>query len=69
MKSKEIRELTIAEIEKRLRDGRDAYLQLRLGKESSQVEKTHRIKEMRRDIARLETISRQKKKAETVVSV
>ena len=68
MKPKEIREFTVQEITKKLRDSRDAYLQLRLSKQSSEVEKTHRVKEMRRDIARLETILLEKKKMETVVS-
>ncbi len=62
MKAKEIRELAVPEIDKKLRDERDEYLHLRLGKKSNQVEKTHRIKELRRDIARLETILREKSK-------
>jgi large subunit ribosomal protein L29 len=61
MTSKEIRELSPAEITKKLRDTRDELLQLRLRKHTGQVEKPHRIRELRKDIARLETIQNEKK--------
>jgi large subunit ribosomal protein L29 len=60
MKSKEIRELATAEIEIKLRDIRGQLLQLRLRKQTGQVEKTHEIRLLRKDIARLETILCQK---------
>lgn len=63
MTSKEIRELSPAEITKKIRDTRDELLQLRLRKHTGQVEKPHRIRELRKDIARLETIQNEKKKA------
>lgn len=61
MKNKELRELTATEIEKKLREQRDELLQLRLRKQTGQLEKTHTLKESRRTIARLETVLRQKK--------
>lgn len=64
MKAKEIRELSVSEIEKKLRDTREELLQLRLRKETGQVEKPHLLSTLRRDIARLETFLRQKAKAE-----
>jgi large subunit ribosomal protein L29 len=61
MTSKEIRELSPAEITTKLRSTRDELLQLRLRKHTGQVEKPHRIRELRKDIARLETILNEKK--------
>lgn len=63
MKAKEIRDLSVTEIEKRLRDTRQESLMLRLRRQTGQVEKTHEIRERRKTIARLETILNQKKKA------
>ena len=60
MNTKEIRELASAEIETKLRATRDELLQLRLKKNTGQIEKPHVIRVLRKDIARLETILRQK---------
>jgi large subunit ribosomal protein L29 len=60
MTSKEIRELSPAEITTKLRETREQLLQLRLRKNSGQVEKPHLLREYRKDIARLETILKQK---------
>ncbi len=61
MTSKEIRDLAPAEITTKLRETRDQLLQLRLRKNTGQVEKPHLLREYRKDIARLETILKQKK--------
>ena len=63
MTSKEIRDLAPAEITTQLRDTREKLLQLRLRKNTGQVEKPHLLREYRKDIARLETILQQKKTA------
>ena len=63
MTPKEIRDLAPAEIETKLRDTRDQLLQLRLRKQTGQVEKTHEIRNLRKDVARLETALTAKKKA------
>lgn len=55
MTSKEIRELSVGEIETKLRETREQLLQYRLKKNTGQVEKTHEIRTLRKDIARLET--------------
>lgn len=60
MKASEIREYSQNELEKKLRDSRSELLNLRLRKQTGQVEKPHLIRALRRDIARLETILRQK---------
>jgi large subunit ribosomal protein L29 len=61
MTSKEIRDLSAAEITTKIRETRESLLQLRLRKQTGQVEKTHEIRTLRKDIARLETIQNQKK--------
>ena len=63
MTSKEIRELSPGEITTKLRETREQLLQLRLRKQTGQVEKTHELRTLRKDIARLETIQNQKKAA------
>jgi large subunit ribosomal protein L29 len=56
MTSKEIRELAPAEISTKLREVREQLLQLRLRKQTGQVEKTHELRSLRKTIARLETV-------------
>lgn len=63
MNAKEIRELPPTEIESKLRATRDALVQLRLRKQTGQVEKPHQLREMRKEIARLETVLTEKKSA------
>ena len=64
MTSKEIRELAPAELPAKIRETREKLLQLRLRKQTGQVEKTHEIRVLRKDIARLETaLTASKKKA------
>jgi large subunit ribosomal protein L29 len=60
MTSKEIRELSAGEIGTKLRETRDQLLQLRLRKHTGQVEKTHELRALRKTVARLETIQKQK---------
>lgn len=62
MTSKEIRELSATEIETKIRETREALLIDRLKKDTGQVEKTHTLRERRKDIARLETILNEKKR-------
>ena len=64
MKIKDIKELSLAELEKKTRDSREQLLDLRLKKQTGQVEKTHEITALRKDIARMETIRGEKLKAE-----
>ena len=62
MTSKEIRDLSPVEITTKIRETRESLLQVRLRKQTGQVEKTHELRSLRKDIARLETIIRQKNK-------
>ena len=63
MKAKEIRELSTLEITTKIREIRESLLQSRLRRQTGQVEKTHALRSLRKDVARLETILRQKNKA------
>jgi large subunit ribosomal protein L29 len=63
MTTKEIRELSASEIETKLREIRNELLQLRLRKQTGQVERPHMMREHRKDIARLLTILHTKQKA------
>jgi large subunit ribosomal protein L29 len=68
MKSKEIRDLSVIEITAKIREIRESLLQSRMRKHTGQVEKTHELRLLRKDIARLETILRQKNKAAPVAA-
>ena len=68
MTSKEIRDLSPIEITSKIREIRESLLQARLRKQTGQVEKTHELRSLRKDVARLETISRQKNKPAAVAS-
>lgn len=59
---KEIAELAPAELATKLNENRDKLLQLRLRKQTGQVTKTHEIRALRKDIARLETARTAKNK-------
>lgn len=61
MSTKDIREMSEVEIAKKLRDTRDAQVNLRMRKQTGQVEHPHEFTQMRREIARLETILKEKK--------
>ena len=63
MTSKEIRELSNGEITTKVRETREKLLQLRLRKQTGQVEKTHEMRVLRKTVARLETIRNQKRTA------
>jgi large subunit ribosomal protein L29 len=55
LNAKDIAELSLAELEKQIRDVRHELLELRLKKKTGQLDKPHMLKELRRDVARLET--------------
>lgn len=68
MKPKEIRELSVTEIEGKIRETRESLLQLRLRKNTGQVDKPHLFRLYRKDIARMETILTEKKTAATTAA-
>jgi large subunit ribosomal protein L29 len=68
MTSKEIRDLSSDEITTKVRTIREELLQLRLRKQTGQVEKTDKLRTLRKDIARLLTIQNEKKRKATVAA-
>lgn len=60
----EIRALTVAEIAHRLEDSREAYFKLRMQFTTGQLKNTAQLRVARRDIARLETMLRERLGAE-----
>jgi large subunit ribosomal protein L29 len=60
MDGKEIRELTDAEAQAKLRDLRQELFNLRLQQQAARLERPSRIRDVRRDIARLQTILRER---------
>ena len=60
MKAKEIRELTDAEAQAKLRDLRQEMFNLRLQQQTARLERASRIREVRKDVARLETVLRER---------
>ena len=65
MKVKDIKELSLPELEKSIRDTRDQLLELKLRKQTGQVENTAELTQRRRDIARMETIRSENLQAES----
>jgi len=61
MKAKDIRELTDAEAQAKLRDLRQELFNLRLQQQTARLERPSRIREVRRDMARIETILRERR--------
>ncbi|WP_269541542.1 50S ribosomal protein L29 [Cerasicoccus fimbriatus] len=60
MKAKDIRELSPEELNKKLRESRDELVNLRVRKQVGQVENPAQLRIIRRDIARMETVLKQK---------
>ena len=60
MKSKELFDLTAAEITSKLADAREELMKLRFQQVTGQLTDTSRLRIIRRDIARMETIMSQK---------
>jgi large subunit ribosomal protein L29 len=64
MKIKEIIEMTTDELLTKKRDLRQESLHLRLQQQSGQLEQPSRLRLLRRDVARIETILSQRSKQE-----
>ena len=63
MKNKEIRELTREELATRKRELREESFHLRIQQQSGQLEKPSTLRDIRREVARIETVLTQKTKA------
>ena len=60
MKAKELKDLTVEELTKRKRDSKEELFNLRFQHSTGQLENTARLELVKKDIARIETIIRQK---------
>ncbi|MDP9839661.1 MULTISPECIES: 50S ribosomal protein L29 [Rhizobiaceae] len=60
MKAEEVRGLTADQLKDKLADLKKEQFNLRFQKATNQLEKSSRINEVRKDIARVKTIARQK---------
>ena len=60
MKAVELKDLSLEELKKRLADERESLANLRFQLATSQLESPIKVRTVRRDIARLETLIRQR---------
>ncbi len=63
MKAKELANLADEELERKLRELEEELFNLRFQKAAGQLEKPMRLREIRKDIARIKTIQRQRELA------
>lgn len=65
MKAEEVRDLTVDQLRDKLVSLKKEQFNLRFQKASGQLENTTRMRDVRRDVARVQTILRQKLAAES----
>jgi len=63
MKIKEIRELTLQELQTKRRDLKQEQFHLRMQQQAGQMEKPSQLRSLRRDVARIETLFSQRRRA------
>lgn len=64
MKTNELRDLTVEELDQKLEETKKELFNLRIQQSTGQLEKPSRIREVRRDIARMNTVKTQLGQAE-----
>jgi large subunit ribosomal protein L29 len=64
MNSKELRDLSVEELNEKAREFRAELFNVRIRKETGQLENTAKLRLLRRDIARAETVLREKRGAD-----
>jgi large subunit ribosomal protein L29 len=64
MKVTEFRDLTVGELDQRAKDMDDQLFRLRIQKSMGQLEAAHKLKALRRDLARVRTVLREKATAQ-----
>jgi large subunit ribosomal protein L29 len=64
MKAGEVRELSVDELRLREKDLDDQLFRLRIQKSMGQLEAAHKLKALRRDLARVRTVLREKETAQ-----
>ena len=68
MKIKEIRELTTEELVKKINESKEELLNLKFQQATGNLEKPHRINELRKTVARLKTVLNERESKEVKVS-
>ena len=63
MKVTEVRDLAVDELRQREKDMDDQLFRLRIQKSMGQLEAAHKLKAVRRDLARVKTVLREKETA------
>lgn len=63
MNAKELRELSMEELHAKSRDLRGEFFNAQVKRSTGQLENTAKLKMLRRDIARVETVLREKREA------
>jgi large subunit ribosomal protein L29 len=63
MKIKEIRDLTLQELQTRRRDIKQEQFHLRMQQQAGQMEKPSQLRSLRRDVARIESVLSQRRLA------
>jgi large subunit ribosomal protein L29 len=66
MKPEEVRKMSVEEIRNKLADSRDEMMKLRFQQVSGQLTDFTRLRHLRRDIARMETILQESERAAAV---
>jgi large subunit ribosomal protein L29 len=66
MEAREIRKLSTADVQKRLEDAREEHFNLRFQRASGQLEDYSQLRQVRRKIAQLKTILREREIAEQI---
>jgi large subunit ribosomal protein L29 len=64
MKAAEIRELSVSELRDKIKELDDQLFRLRLQKSMGQLESASKLRPMRRDLARIHTVLRQRSTSE-----
>jgi large subunit ribosomal protein L29 len=60
VKAKELRDMTVEELQKKMNDTKDELFRLRFQLATGQLDNAMRIKEVRRNIARVKTVIRER---------
>jgi large subunit ribosomal protein L29 len=64
MTASELNELAIDELAQKSRETRDAFFNAKVKHATGQLESTATLKQLRRDVARIETVLQEKREAE-----
>ena len=64
MKVTDIRDLAVDELQQRVKEMDDQLFRLRIQKSMGQLEAAHKVKTLRRDLARVKTVLREKETAQ-----